>query len=155
MIFADNFSRYFNSDVTAVLDHIRIEDIGLDMVKVSGIGSLPPPPTTKVGITGVAGYTAELHWALVGLDIPEKAALLEKHLRLSLGDVMCEKFAVLKFTVSGTAAPNPQSQNSATVDFRIFVQSKDKEDLSFKNFIRPVWDVIMCTYPGATPHAVS
>jgi hypothetical protein len=136
-----------------LIENIRIEDVGPDTVKVSGIGSSPPPPTTKVGITGVAGYTAELHWALVGLDIEEKAALLEQHIKLSIGPARCKKFSLLKFTTNGIAATNPKSQNAATVDFRIFVQSKDKDDLSFTNFIRPVWDVIMCTYPGATPHA--
>jgi hypothetical protein len=139
--------------VTALLDHIRIEDAGPDTVKVSGIGSLPPPPTTKVGITGVAGYAAELHWALVGLDIEEKATMLEQHIRLSIGEEGCKRFSLLKFTTNGTAGANPRSQNAATVDFRVFAQSKDKDDFSFKNFIRPVWDVIMCSYPGATPHA--
>lgn len=145
--------RYFNSDVTALLEQIKIEDVGPDTVKVSEIGSLPPPPTTKVGISALAGYSAELHWAIVGLDIEEKAALLEQHIRLSIGEARCKKFSLLKFTTSGTAAANPKSQNAATVDFRIFAQSINKEDFSWKNFIRPIWDVIMCTYPGATPHA--
>lgn len=115
------------------------------MVSVRGITALPPPATTKVGITGVAGHTAELHWAIVGLDIEEKAKLIEKHIRLSLGEERIKKFSLLKFTTNGVAASNPRRQNDATVDFRIFVQAKNKEDLSTTNFFRPVWDVIMCT----------
>lgn len=79
--------------------------------------------------------------------------MLEQHIRLSIGKEGCQRFSLLKFTTNGTAGVNARSQNEATVDFRIFAQSKDKEDFSFKNFIRPVWDVIMCSYPGATPHA--
>jgi hypothetical protein len=35
------------------------------------------------------------------------------------------KFSKLKFHLVGTAAENPETQDSATVDFRIFVQTKD------------------------------
>ena len=43
---------YFNSDVTAVLDGIWFEQLSTDRVAVRGVKALPPPPTTKVGITG-------------------------------------------------------------------------------------------------------
>lgn len=137
--------RYFNSDVTAVLDRIKIEQVEPDVVSVRGITALPPPATTKVGITGVAGYAAELHWAIVGLDVEEKAKLIETHLRLSLGEERIKKLSLLRFTTNGVAAVNPHRQNDATVDFRIFAQAKNKEDLSVENFVRPVWDIIMCT----------
>jgi len=116
-----------------------------NIVAVSGIKGLPPPPTTKVGITAVAGYSAEQHWAIVGLDAEEKAKLIEKHIRISLGEERIKRLSVLKFTTNGVAAVNPRSQNSATVDFRIFAQAKNIDDLSMTNFIRPVWDCIMCT----------
>ena len=112
---------------------------------MKGISGLPPPPTTKVGITGLAGYSAELHWSLVGLDIQEKAALLEQHIRLSLGEENIGKLSCLKFTTNGVAAENPYSQNAATVDFRVFAQARNREALSYLNFVRPVFDVIMCT----------
>jgi hypothetical protein len=41
--------QYYNCDVTAQLENIRIEQIGEDQVRVSGVKGLPPPPTTKVG----------------------------------------------------------------------------------------------------------
>lgn len=138
-------SRYFNSDVTAVLDGIRMEQREPDVVAVSGIAALPPPRTTKVGVTGVAGYAAELHWAIVGLDVEEKARLIEKHFRLSLGEERIKRLSLLKMTTNGMAAANPRRQTDATVDFRIFAQAKDKEDLSIANFFRPAWDLIMCT----------
>jgi hypothetical protein len=128
-----------------VLDGIKIDQVGPDVVSVRGITALPPPVTTKVGITGVAGYTAELHWAIVGLDVEEKAKMIETHLRLSLGEERIKKLSLLKFTTNGVAAANPRRQNDATVDFRIFAQAKNKEDLSVENFMRPVWDIIMCT----------
>lgn len=144
---------YFNSDVTAQIDQIQFTQIAPDTVRVSNIIGLPPPPTTKVGITAVAGYQAELHWAIVGLDPAEKSSLLERQIRLSIGEEHCSRFSMLKFTLNGSVPENPRSQAAATVDFRIFAQSKDQDDFSFEKFIRPCWDVIMCTYPGGTPHA--
>jgi hypothetical protein len=41
--------QYYNCDVTAQLEQIKFEQVGVDQVKVSGVRGLPPPPTTKVG----------------------------------------------------------------------------------------------------------
>ena len=37
--------------------------------RVTNIGYEKPPPTTKVGITALGGYQAEVHYFLCGLDI--------------------------------------------------------------------------------------
>jgi hypothetical protein len=70
-------------------------------------GSLPPPPTTKIGyaipflypplylqssrITAPAGYQAEYHIYLVGLDIEEKARWTEEQIRESIGEERFEE----------------------------------------------------------------
>jgi len=38
---------YFNSDVTASIEDIKLEKVGENDVLVSGVKGLPPPPTTK------------------------------------------------------------------------------------------------------------
>lgn len=75
---------YFNSDVTAVLTELWFEQISTNRVALYGVKALPPPPTTKVGLTARGGYQAEVHWFLTGLDIPEKARMLEAQLRHNL-----------------------------------------------------------------------
>jgi hypothetical protein len=40
---------YYNSDVVAQLEGIRIEQLGEDRVLIKGVKGLPPPPTTKIG----------------------------------------------------------------------------------------------------------
>jgi hypothetical protein len=40
---------YYNCDVTANIEDIKMEQIGEDQVKITGTKGLPPPPTTKVG----------------------------------------------------------------------------------------------------------
>lgn len=54
------------------------------------------------------------------------------------------------FRINGSCPSNPSNQDAATVDFRIFAQSKDESALSPENFLRPCTDVIMQSYPGAT-----
>ncbi|KAH7323726.1 hypothetical protein BKA65DRAFT_598282 [Rhexocercosporidium sp. MPI-PUGE-AT-0058] len=141
---------YFNSDVTAVLEDIVFEQLSTDRVALTGIKAHPPPQTTKIGITAKGGFQAEVHYLLVGLDITTKAEMLERQIRDALGNT--SRFHVLKFTLNGTAAENPTDQNSATVDFRIFAQARKMEDISTDKFLRPVIDLIMSTYPGATFH---
>ena len=111
------------------------------------MGYLKPPPTTKVGLTAKGGYQAEIHFFLCGLDIEEKAAMLERQVRHRLDE---SKYHCLKFRTNGRCPNDPKNQDSATVDVRIFAQAKNESDLSLSSFFRPVTDTIMQTYPGAT-----
>ncbi|KAK6227381.1 hypothetical protein QIS74_00936 [Colletotrichum tabaci] len=138
---------YYHSDTVAVLDGIKFEQAGVDRVFVSNVGSRKPPPTTKVGITAKGGFQAEAHYFLCGLDIEEKAQLLEKQLRSALDE---SRYHCLKFQTHGRCPDDPQSQASATVDFRIFAQAKEEDDLSRERFLEPITNNIMQGYPGAT-----
>lgn len=40
---------YYNCDVTANLEGIKMEQVGEDQVLISGVKGSPPPPTTKIG----------------------------------------------------------------------------------------------------------
>src|ERR1700761_1174024 len=77
---------YYNSDVTASIEDIKIEQVGEDLVKVSGIKGYPPPPTTKVGITAPAGFQAEFHYLLCGIDMEEKCRWTEEQTRYAIGE---------------------------------------------------------------------
>jgi hypothetical protein len=65
---------YYNSDVTAQIEGIKFEQIGKDEVRMTGVKGLPPPPTTKVGVTAASCYQAEFHYLFGGLDIKEKVS---------------------------------------------------------------------------------
>ncbi|KAH6975149.1 hypothetical protein BKA56DRAFT_633887 [Ilyonectria sp. MPI-CAGE-AT-0026] len=138
---------YYHSDVVARLDRIKIEPAGKDRVLITNVGYLRPPPTTKVGITAKGGFQAEAHYFLCGLDIEEKARLLELQVRAGLDE---SSFHCLKFRTNGRCPVDPRSQDAATVDLRIFAQAKNEADLATARFFRPVTDTIMQTYPGAT-----
>jgi hypothetical protein len=88
---------------------------------------------TTPSITGFAGWQAEYHVYLCGLDIEEKCKWTEDQVRHELGEEMLKKFTVLKFMQNGSSVIDARNQDVATVDFRIFAQSKDRELLSMRN----------------------
>ncbi|KNG51966.1 duf1446 domain-containing protein [Stemphylium lycopersici] len=92
---------YYNCDVTADITDVKMEQVGEDLVRVTGVKGLPPPPTTKVGITGPAGWQ-------------------------SMGDNI-KRFTTLRFHPIGSSLVDARNQDAATVDFRIFAQTSDPE----------------------------
>ena len=69
-----------------------------------------------------------------------------------------KKFSVLKFQVMGSVPEDPEDQNSATVDYRIFVQSKDPGVMGVSNmasmsgaaFTRWCMENFLQSVPGAS-----
>jgi len=60
----------------------------------------------------------------VGLDIEEKAKWTERQIRYAMRDHI-DKFTQLKFHMVGSAGDDADSQDAATVDFRVFAQTRD------------------------------
>jgi len=110
-----------------------------------------------VGITAKGGWQAEFHFFLTGLDIEEKAKMIERQTIATMGEHY-KKFSCLKFTIAGTVPEDPQSQDEATVDMRIFAQSRDPDILSAKamidsdrgSFARYCIENLLQGYPGST-----
>jgi hypothetical protein len=88
---------------------------------------------TVIRITAPAGYQAEYHIYLVGLDIEEKARWTEEQIRESIGEERLKKFSMLKFHVNGSSPIDAKNQDVATVDFRVFAQSSDRDLLRMTN----------------------
>jgi hypothetical protein len=106
-----------------------MEEIGKDRVRVSGVKGLPPPGTTKVGLTAVGGYQAEFHVFICGLDLEAKAEMIERQIRYSAGDAVKE-LSCFKFSLNGYCPDNPRNQDVATCDLRVFVQTQNKSLVS-------------------------
>jgi hypothetical protein len=68
------------------------------------------------------------------------------------GKARLDKLDYWNVTVYGTAPENPRSQNACIVDLRLIAQSKNADDLSEANFLRPALDMSMHTYPAAIFH---
>ncbi|KAH8903746.1 DUF1446-domain-containing protein [Coniochaeta sp. PMI_546] len=146
---------YYGSDVTANLEGIVMTQLEKDKVLVTGVKGLPAPSTTKVGITAFGGYQAEFHYYIVGLDLEAKAEWTERQIRKSIGPDAIKELSCLKFSLNGYCPENPRNQEVATVDFRIFVQTKnkslvDKSTLDVPGFNRWCMENFLQSCPGAT-----
>src|SRR4029453_978657 len=72
---------YANPDATARFDTIRLEEVGPDRVPISGVRGEPPPPDLKVCINYAGGFRNAMTLVLTGLDVAEKAALVDRRVR--------------------------------------------------------------------------
>ncbi|KAL4894248.1 hypothetical protein BDV59DRAFT_192591 [Aspergillus ambiguus] len=143
---------YYGSDVVANLEGIKMEQLQKDIVLVTGVKGCPPPTTTKVGITARGGYQAEFHFYMCGLDLKEKAEWTERQIRYSIGKHI-SNLSLLKFSLNGWCQEDPESQDVATVDFRIFAQTTEPELLgvgSMVGFQRWCMENFLQSCPGAS-----
>lgn len=108
---------------------------------------------TRISISGFAGWQAEYHIYLVGLDIDAKCQMAEDQIRDELGPERLKKFSCLKFMRNGESPIDARNQDIATVDFRIFAQSKDRQLLNMRNpegFFRISMVNFLMSCPGAS-----
>jgi hypothetical protein len=83
--------------------------------------------------------------------------MVERQTRALMGDYV-KKFSCLKFMIAGDVPSNPESQEQATVDMRIFAQTRDPDILSGNNFVdsdrgsfaRFCIENLLQGYPGST-----
>ncbi|KAB8258588.1 hypothetical protein BDV32DRAFT_139489 [Aspergillus pseudonomiae] len=131
---------YLNSDVSAHIGDVIVEDAGkdrywlttprftqaltIDRVRVSGIRGSPPPPTTKLAVFYPGGYEAQLLYNATGYATARKWDLLEKQLRHFLPESAANDLETLEFQRIGVPDPNPSSQLKSTTYMRIFIAAR-------------------------------
>ncbi|KAM5341975.1 hypothetical protein ACJ41O_015006 [Fusarium nematophilum] len=121
---------YLNSDVTAILDDVKIETVGADRVQVTGVRGQPPSPTTKLAIFFRGGYQSQLLVNATGYATAEKWTLYEAQILSGLRKLdVIDSFSALEFQVVGINEPNPASQLRSTTYCRVFAQAKSEETL--------------------------
>lgn len=83
--------------------------------------------------------------------------MIERQTKATMGEHLA-KFSCLNFTIAGKVPDDPQSQDEATVDLRIFAQSRDPDILSASSivdsdrgsFARFCIENLLQGYPGST-----
>ncbi|KAB8236452.1 acyclic terpene utilization AtuA family protein [Aspergillus alliaceus] len=115
---------YLNSDVSAHIDDIVVEDAGENRVRVSRIRGSPPPPTTKLAVFYHGAYEAEILLNATGYATAQKWDLLEKQIRHFLPASVANDLDTLELQRVGAPEPNPSSQLKSTNYMRIFVASR-------------------------------
>jgi hypothetical protein len=117
---------YLNPDVQALIDDIRVTDLGRNRVRVDRVKGVAPPETTKVGICGVAGYQAECWVAATGLDIADKFEVMRRQIFENLGDKIKE-FDVFDLTQYGVPKENARTEAEGTAMLRVMAQAKSMD----------------------------
>jgi hypothetical protein len=68
-----------------------------------------------------------------------------------------KRFSCLKFTLNGSSQPDPENQDVATADIRVFAQTKDrslvvKDTMEVPGFNRWVLENFLQSCPGGSYH---
>jgi hypothetical protein len=139
---------YANPDAVARFDSIRLGDAGPDRVRVSGIVGEPPSGELKVCINYPGGFRNSMTLLLTGLDVEEKAALVERSLRARFtGDAAPRE---LVFRLDTAASADPLSNEAATSRLHITAKDPDKRKVG-RAFSNAVTELVLASYPGFYP----
>lgn len=82
--------RYLTPDVTADLRCTRLDDVGLDRVRVSGVGGTSRPERLKVSVGYRAGFRCEAGISYAGEGAEGRARAAAEVVRARVGDVRGE-----------------------------------------------------------------
>jgi hypothetical protein len=137
--------RYLNPDVTARFDSIRLAQEGPDRVRVSGVRGEPPPPDTKLCLNYFGGYRNTMTFVLTGLDIPEKAKLIEDTFWGMVGGR--ERFAEVAVSLRRSDQEDPESNEAAQALLKITVKDPDAAKVGRAWSNRAI-EMALAHYPG-------
>ncbi len=136
--------RYANPDVVARFDTVRLAQEGPDRVRISDVRGEPAPPTTKVCLNYLGGYRNQMTFVLTGLDIEEKAALVERTLR---HEIDVSKYDFFDVDLARTDKPNAATNQEASALLKVTVKSGDAK-LAGRAFSSKVVEMVLANYPG-------
>ena len=136
---------YLNPDVVAHFDTIALEAAGDDRVSISGVRGSPPPRNLKVAINYVGGYRNSVTLGLVGLDVEEKAGLVEDALLGALGGK--RRPATLEFDLQRTGSPDTDTNSGAASMLTITAIDDDPGKVG-RGFSGAIIELALANYPG-------
>ena len=137
---------YLGPDVTARFDTIELEQVGPDRVRISGVRGEAPPTTLKVAMNELGGYRKDLSVALTGLDIEEKADLVEKAFWLASPHAPSE-FESVTTRLVRTDKADPATNEEAVATWRLTVKDPDERKVG-RALADAVVELALATVPG-------
>ena len=137
---------YLGPDVTARFDTIQLHQVARDRVRISGTQGEPPPPTLKVAMNEQGGYRNDVNVALTGLDIEEKAALIEEAFWVAC-PYKPEDFASVSTRVVRTEKDDPKTNEEAVALWRLTVKDPDERKVG-RAVSNAVVELGLATIPG-------
>lgn len=138
---------YYNPDVIAHFDTIKIEQKGENNVYVSGCRGSSPPPTHKICINTIGAFKNGVEVLLTGLDIERKAEIYVDQIFHNLGGQ--EQFDEVEIQLIRSDKENPNSNEEAHAALRIAVTSSDPKKVG-RLFSAKITELGLATIPGNT-----
>jgi Acyclic terpene utilisation family protein AtuA len=137
---------YLGPDVTARFDTIALAQVERDRVRVSGVRGEPPPPTLKVSMNEWGGFRHDVSVALTGLDIEDKAKLIEEAFWVAC-PYKPDEFASVTARVVRTDKTDPASNEEAVAQWRLTLKDPDERKVGRAIFDATV-ELGLSTIPG-------
>lgn len=138
--------QYFNPDVVCRFDTITLEELGPDRVRISATRGEPAPPTLKVAMNYQGGFRNGFTFCLTGLDIEEKAALLQRQIWASFPEG-AEHFEQARVQLLRTDKENPGSNEEGTALLKFTVKDHDERKVG-RSFANAAVEIGLASIPG-------
>lgn len=137
---------YLGPDVTARFDTIELQQVASDRVRISGVRGEAPPTALKVAMNELGGYRKDLSVALTGLDIEEKAELIERAFweASPLGPT---DFQSVTTRVVRTDKADPATNEEAVATWRLTIKDRDEHKVG-RALADAVVELALATVPG-------
>ena len=138
--------QYANPDVVSRFDTIALTQEGPDRVRVAGTKGLPAPDRLKVAINFDGGYRNRFTFCLTGLDIEEKAALVQRTLWAQIPGGR-DSIQQTRVDLVRTDRPDPITNEQAIAQLRFTVKDPDERKIG-RAFANAAIEMALATYPG-------
>lgn len=136
--------RYYNPDVTARFDALRVTQAGPDRVRVFGARGEPPPAVSKVAVNRFEGYRNAMTILVAGARVEEKARILEAQLREAFAPLAP---ADLAFSLERSDAFDPARNEDAVARLHVAVADADEAKVG-RAFSSRIVELALSTVPG-------
>ncbi len=148
---------YLTPDVTADFTSFRLEDLGRDRVRVSGVRGGPPPAELKVSMSYQDGWRNSVALTFVWPHAVERARATERLLRerCAKRGLEIDEWHVDLIGVDGAhgpMAPAPREEPNEVL-FRMSIRTRDRE--SAKRFGEEIAPLVLSGVPGAASGLLS
>jgi len=136
---------YANPDVVADFSTIRLEQLGPDRVRLSGVRGLPAPERVKVSVNLVGGWRNAMTFVLTGLEVEAKADLVRRTLERMLDGP--GRPAVVDYRLVRTDQPDAETNEQASAQLRVTVKDADPDTVG-RRFSNAATELALASYPG-------
>ncbi|HIG72134.1 MAG TPA: DUF1446 domain-containing protein [Myxococcales bacterium] len=138
--------QYYGPDVTTRFDTIELEQVGKNRVRLHGAKGEAPPETLKVCINRAGGFRNDLNVCLAGLDIEEKADLIQRAFWKAI-PFSEEDFDQVKIRLMRNDHVDPESNEEAVAVLKISVKDHDPKKVG-RAMSSAIGDLALATIPG-------